>query len=69
MIINKKASKHYTQKNIKTWFGNYNTYHKPLSEEKINGRSRNHLAYTIVVSTVKLPRKSQHPILWVGLIN
>ena len=33
MIINKKASKHYTHKNIKTWFGNYDTYHKPLSAE------------------------------------
>ena len=43
--------------------------HEPLSEEWINGRSRTHLAYTIVLSAVKLPRKSQHPILWVRLIN
>ena len=43
--------------------------HEPLPEEWINGRSRTHLAYTIVLSAVKLPRKSQHPILWVRLIN
>ena len=30
---------------------------------------KNHLAYTIVLSAVKLPRKSQHPILWLGLIK
>ena len=68
-LINQKTRKHYTHKNTKTRFGNYDTYHEPLSEEWINGRSRNHLAYTIVLSAVKLPRKSQHPILWVGLIN
>ena len=65
--MNKQVST--THKNRKTRFGNYDTYHEPLSEEWINGRSRNHLAYTIVLSAVKLPRKSQHPILWVGLIN
>ena len=31
-------------------------------------RSRNYVAYTIVLSAVKFPRKS-HPILWAGLIN
>lgn len=30
------------QKNKKTGFGNYDTSHKSLSEEWINGRSRNH---------------------------
>ena len=43
--------------------------YEPLSEEWINRRSRNHLAYTIVLVAVKLPRKLQHPILCVGLIN
>ena len=62
-------SKHYTHKNTKTQFVNCDTYHEPLSEELINGRSRNHLAYTIILSAVKVPRKSQHAILWVGLIN
>ena len=50
-----------THKNTKTRFGNYDTYHEPLFEEWINGRSRNHLAYTIVLSTVKLPRDLQIP--------
>ena len=49
----------YAHKNTKTRFGNYDTYHEPLSEEWINGRSRNHLAYTIVLSAVKPPRKSR----------
>ena len=35
-------------------------YHEPLFKEWIKGKSRNHLAYTIVLSAVKLPRKSQH---------
>ena len=81
--MNYKTNKHYsrarihthtqtlthTQTNIKTRFKNYDTYQEPLSEEWINGRSRNHLAYTIVRSVVKLPTKLQDPILWVGLIN
>ena len=43
--------------------------HKPLSKEWINERSRNHVAYTIVLSAVKLTKISQHLILWVALIN
>ena len=60
---------HYTHKNIKARFGNYDTYHEPLLEEWLNGRSRNHFAHTIVLSAVKLSRKLQHPIYWVELIN
>ena len=54
---------HYTHKNTKTRFGNYDTYHEPLSEEWINGRSRNNLTYTIFLSAVKLPRKSQVKVI------
>ena len=50
----------YTNKNTKIQFQNYDTYHERLSEEWINGRSRNQVAYTIVLSAVKLLRKSQH---------
>ena len=50
----------YTHKNTKIQFQNYDTCHERLSEEWINGRSRNQVAYTIVLSAVKLPRKSQH---------
>ena len=65
----KKTRKNYTPRSTQTQFRNYDTYHEPLSKELINRRSRNHLAYTIVPSAVKLHSKSQHPILWVGLIN
>ena len=48
--MNKQVST--THKNTKTRFGNYDTYHELLSEEWINEKSRNHLAYTIVHSVV-----------------
>ena len=60
---------HYTHKNTKARFGNDDTYHEPLSKEWVNGKSRSHLAYTVVLYAVKLTRKLQHPILWVGFIN
>ena len=37
--------------------------------EPINGRPKNHVAYTLLISVIKLPRKLQHAILWAGLIN
>ena len=36
----------YTHENTKAQFGNYDTYHEPLSEEGINRRAGNHAAYT-----------------------
>ena len=54
----------FPHKNKKSRFGNYDTYHEPLSEELINKRLRNQVSYTIILSAVKLPRK-----LLYGLIN
>ena len=48
---------------------NYGTYIEPLSKKWMNGRLSKHVAYTIFSSAVKLLRKWQHPIFWVGLIN
>ena len=53
----------FTHKNKKSRFGNYDTYHEPLSEELINKRLRNHVSYTIILSAVKLPRKLLYHIL------
>ena len=57
--MNKQVST--THKNSKTRFGNYDTYHEPLSEEWINGGSRNHLAYTTVLSAVKHQKNCNIP--------
>ena len=57
--MNKQVST--THKNTKTRFGNYDTYHEPLSEEWINERSRNHLAYNIVLSAVKHQKNCNIP--------
>lgn len=59
----------YTDKITQTRFGNHDTYHDPFSEEWKNGISRNYVAHTVTLSAVQLPRKSQHHILLVGLIN
>ena len=63
--INKQESTTHTN----TWFKNYDTYHEQLSEEWINERLKHYVAYTIVLSAVKLSRKPRHSTLWVGLIN
>ena len=59
----------YTHNITQTRFGNHDTYHDRFSEEWKNGISRNHAAYTVALSAVQLPRKSQHHILLVGFIN
>ena len=46
----------YTHKNTKIPLGNYDTFHKPLSKEWVNGRSRNQAGYTKVFSAANLPR-------------
>ena len=63
--MNKEESTTHTN----TRFKNYDIYHEPLSEEWINERLKHYVAYTIVLSAVKLSRKPRHPNLWVGLIN
>ena len=52
-----------THTNIKTLFRDFDAYYEPLSKKWINRKSRNHVSYTIVLSTVKLPTKLQYPIL------
>ena len=40
-----------------------------MNGEWKNGRPRNHVAYTIALSAVKLPKKMQHLMLRVGFIK
>ena len=62
-IKNKRKKKIISKKELNTQSKKTTTwklrYHEPLSEEWMNERSRNHLAYTIVLSALKLPRTSQ----------